>query len=684
MPENFYHHQTWKAWNEGVADNCSLCIWIQEQFGLKINNLLEGDYSSWINSDLNSVLNIDNTSSRKLNPTCFWSKGYDDFPALILSCEGQEFHRLWERSDFDLFEVRPGHDRLEVAGYEPTVYTNSKACFELAKHWLRTCEMKHTKCERPRTEGEKSWKPTRLIRIYEDNDDRQLFEGEEIPDEVTYATLSHCWGKIEDKLVLTLENRDDLKQAIPPFGGLKTFEDAVNIARQLGLWYLWIDSLCIVQNSKEDWLAQSAQMSNVYKYSFCNITATSATSDLEGCFFNRSLNQVYLNPLYIDFTDDLSSNSLDEPHLIIAVPSRKDSPRSLEGRYELLQKGAIWAWREDITLAAVNRRAWVVQERLLAPRVLHFSKTQLYWECAELQASESFPFGQPMEQESDYKAQTSFATEAKQYMAGDSTDAQVASEARKLAFSTWGHAVRAFTSAELTYNSDKLIAISAIAREMKLLMKCRYLAGHWETDLIHQLAWIGLPPGGGYRQPSTSTQSGGLPDEYCAPSWSWASSNQCIDIFRQMSNDPLKPALAEVIAVQIELSTDDEMGQVKGGYVKLRGHMVEFQLGSVREEDLSKMYVTLDNDDAGDTLEISALSSVFPHKTIWFMPIEAEGSPPYPMLTCLAIDKVEDQIGTFRRIGTALWYSPTKEEAGDLEGPDLINRGITLTDIKII
>ena len=176
----------------------------------------------------------------------------------------------------------------------------------------------------------------------------------------SYATLSHCWGKIEDKLVLTLENKDSWKREIPTFGQLKTFTDAIQVARQLGFYFIGIDSLCIIQNSKKDWQFESTQMSNVYKYSFCNITATAAKSDIEGCFYTRTIGDI-VEPLTIEFQSELSTSIPKYPSAI-TVPSREGSPKSLKGRYELITREAAERWQDDIYCSAVNGRAWVFQE----------------------------------------------------------------------------------------------------------------------------------------------------------------------------------------------------------------------------------------------------------------------------------------------------------------------------------
>lgn len=196
-----------------------------------------------------------------------------------------------------------------------------------------------------------------MVRVDGDSGSLKLVEGDGIPENVTYFTLSHCRGNIEDKIVLTLENKSDWKTAIPSFGSLKTFQDAVIIARRLGLSYIWIDSLCIIQDCKEDWLVESKRMSSVYKYSLCNITATSAKSDSEGCFFTRSLRKIHVNPIRIYFSTDSATDGLNQPSSAIRVPSRPDSPRTLKGTYELFESGAFDGWSRDVISGEVNHRA---------------------------------------------------------------------------------------------------------------------------------------------------------------------------------------------------------------------------------------------------------------------------------------------------------------------------------------
>jgi hypothetical protein len=133
----------------------------------------------------------------------------------------------------------------------------------------------------------------------------------------------------------------------------KTFQDAIIITRKLGLRFLWIDSLCIIQDSADDWATESSSMRLIYKNCLVNIAATGAEDGSMGFFFDRD--PIFASPCRLKVKKTRTHDF---------VPSS--------------------VWLHDVNYAPLNSRAWVVQEQLLAPRVLHFGKRQLFWECNEL------------------------------------------------------------------------------------------------------------------------------------------------------------------------------------------------------------------------------------------------------------------------------------------------------------
>jgi hypothetical protein len=178
-----------------------------------------------------------------------------------------------------------------------------------------------------------------------------------------YTTLSHCWGKVEF-LQLLKGNFASMKEGIKIDDLPKTFQDAVAITRRLGVRYLWIDSLCIIQKSTEDWARESSMMGDVYQNGLCNIAATGAPDGQWGCFMER------------------------DPILAQKCEVRVDRPLSKfnlkPGLYDLVPRNL---WEGGLSNAPLNKRAWVAQERILAPRVLHFGRNQLFWECNGLVSS---------------------------------------------------------------------------------------------------------------------------------------------------------------------------------------------------------------------------------------------------------------------------------------------------------
>jgi hypothetical protein len=149
--------------------------------------------------------------------------------------------------------------------------------FKMLKHWLQQCQCHHRGCNRKTAPK----LPTRLINVgtypsdvvYLINTDKKTAE--------PYTTLSHCWGRINHLPKTTKRNIEEHIQGIPLENLPQTFKDAVLVTRELGLKYLWIDSLCIIQGDEEDWDAESSRMAETYENGLLNLAA-SRSSDSNG------------------------------------------------------------------------------------------------------------------------------------------------------------------------------------------------------------------------------------------------------------------------------------------------------------------------------------------------------------------------------------------------------------------
>jgi hypothetical protein len=196
--------------------------------------------------------------------------------------------------------------------------------------------------------------PTRVIDVGEGHTVYLVSRDKMIPGE-HYVALSHCWGKLTEKQkkdwCTSRENEGERRtQGFMVKDLPQTFQDAIRVTRELGQRYLWIDSLCIIQSKGGDWDTEAKKMEAVFRNAYYTIAATSAEDSTKG-FLNRPL-------------DDSQ---------YVTVPS------SSHGKVYICT--SIDDFPGDVEEGLLNKRAWVLQERALSRRTIHFTKRQTYWEC---------------------------------------------------------------------------------------------------------------------------------------------------------------------------------------------------------------------------------------------------------------------------------------------------------------
>ncbi|EPE27936.1 heterokaryon incompatibility protein [Glarea lozoyensis ATCC 20868] len=395
--------------------------------------------------------------------------------------------------------------------------TSSFASLSLAYQWYISCRACHKQCnrlvKRPR------WMPTRLLDIGVEGDANwklhvQSQDGCISPN---YVTLSYRWGSSPTPM-LTQSTITEFRRGRPICDLPQTFKDAIVVARRFSIRYLWIDSLCIVQDSQEDWEMESSMMRDVYANSSCNIAATASVDPQGGLF--RPRRQVDVQPGVIKLS---TINSTEQPFLVY------------DKSY----------WDRHVSRSVLHRRGWVFQERLLAPRVLHFTKTQIFWECFRDQKCEGFPLG------------TFVDWPLKNF------EALFEPRQRPLslfAFSTWNDLVEAYSKCALTRPEDKLVALSGLARLFQDMTGDEYLAGLWRSRLPESLGWRVYTP---------TTK---LSSDYRAPSWSWASVDGQVWPGGVGSVDT---QLITVKEAQVTHSGFDSTGQVLDGFIIVEGLLVQ-------------------------------------------------------------------------------------------------------------
>lgn len=180
----------------------------------------------------------------------------------------------------------------------------------------------------------------------------------------SYATLSHCWGTVRS-CVTTQDTLEERRKGIHWEEIPETFQGAVKLAFKLGFKYLWIDSLCIIQDDADDWDIESAKMADIYEFSDLTIAATASAGDAHGW---HTVPSNATQGILLDLPDSLKAPRIGVRKLISHWDDIES--RSLRNRFPLLSRG------------------WAFQERLLSRRILHFCGTELAYECRELSVCE--------------------------------------------------------------------------------------------------------------------------------------------------------------------------------------------------------------------------------------------------------------------------------------------------------
>ena len=354
---------------------------------------------------------------------------------------------------------------------------------------------------------------------------------------VDYMTLSHCWGP-RPPIRLTRANMKSMTTGISVQDLPKSFRDAIIVTRWFHYRYLWVDSLCIVQDSTEDWQTESGTMRHVYKNATLNIAATSAIDSSSGLFFKRNPSLVSAGTVSVSWSGGLPQGTF------------YFFPRTF--------------WEHGVSRAPLNRRAWVVQERFLSRRNLHFGSRGIYFECHELEACETFPRRLP----------TLLSARLRNRIKEIDMPEVGTATARAEAFlRNWLKIIQAYMDSELTFASDKMIALSGVAEEFRKLHNYTYLAGLWEECyLTDQLLWHVNPSYRGARgRPSAR------PSIYRAPSWSWLS------LDAQISGPvTIKPSLIKILDAKTELiDASNPTGPVKQGMLRVRGKLESVHLQKI-------------------------------------------------------------------------------------------------------
>lgn len=351
----------------------------------------------------------------------------------------------------------------------------------------------------------------------------------------------------------------------------KTFQDAVYATRKLGVQYLWIDSLCIIQDSHDDWDFESSLMTYVYGGCLLNLAAASSSDCTGGLFQNRQ--SPYLGPCFITVENQNVSSA---------------------------------------------KRAWVMQERMLSPRTLAFAESQLFWECRCKRASEEFPSEFPIELFEKWQRdfdQPDLHDKLKIHALNQHADSRFGDKRIARLSLAWHNLVMLYSTKEITFEQDKLVAVAGLAGLFAQQMGTDYIAGLWRITLLSDLLW----------KVNADNCVRDRPLIYRAPSWSWASV-ECPVRYRP---GWIKSNKVTVTHAKIErVPETSQFGKVSGGCLQLQGKLFS-DLGLVI--DAGPRYSLKKRDSEGNVL----VANCSPDEQVRFVDTQVE-------LFCLPIGSYFD------------------------------------------
>lgn len=437
--------------------------------------------------------------------------------------------------------------------------TGSPNSLELARLWLRLCDSTHKACGEGNA-NDLPLLPTRVIDI-RDPSQPPFLHLSLTNQRGQYVALSHCWGTAEQfkTELASIENR---RAGIDLNGIPQTFKNAIYVARHLGFPYIWIDSLCIIQDSSDDWQREAKEMGRYYRDASLSVFALGSNGDEEGCFKLRDGDIFALRrtPMF----DGLVSIMRRTP------PSATFVQRLYERKHGFArfstddERHGFENFRKIQERWPLQLRGWTLQEWVLSTRALGFSPTEIRWVCQSMSACECAPEGLlDIPRSQGGKPQVEVKRLQRRTLS-DTPDLNLTE--------AWYEIVMEFSNRLLTYPSDKLPALAGMAQEFSKVKLGHYVAGLWKDDnLRNHLGWY-VPPGWQTSRPSNDR----------APTWSWASidgkfNTHSLRAAYEPETELERRAVALLCKVldcwTVPLTSLNPLGSVVSGALSLRGRL---------------------------------------------------------------------------------------------------------------
>jgi hypothetical protein len=348
--------------------------------------------------------------------------------------------------------------------------------------------------------------------------------------------LSYCWGGTQ-QLTLRKDNVDELTDGVSIQLLPKTLQDAITVAQEMCVQYIWCDSLCIMQDDEDDVAREIAAMPNIYSHSYFTVKEGRSSSMNDGFLQDRT--------------------ETEAPNLTCELPFR--CPDRTIGSVVLLSQDNLMLWEP------LDNRAWALQEHILSTRTVEFGTRLVIWDCPSAAARGMNTDGWRAEKDFNRKTQGLYT---RGFSARMVREASLLGKAREIrensSLHLWYTMREAYTTRQLTVPTDRILAISGIAERYNSLFRDEYLAGLWKFAFPFELLW----------EPMARRAKHSRPKVYQGPSWSWTSINGIIRWGSVLNLELGKHDRMELLDYKVDLVSEEApFGAVRSAHITVKARM---------------------------------------------------------------------------------------------------------------